>query len=159
MLCARCGGSMRSVSAFCPTCGHPVGADPGDTPPPLQAVAPPAPLPRKKRPVAVLAGMVVVLAATGAAGFLTTRSTPARIALDLTPAGPFTVAVSETADGPSRTFDGAEVLSLRPGEYFLDVVPADRGFQHKRLKVHLSSGQMLALPVVLAPAAPKTTGF
>lgn len=147
---------MRSMSAFCPTCGHSVGADPGDTP--AVRALPPAgtPAPVKKRPAAVVAGVVVVLAALGAGAFLAQRPTPAQLAITVIPEMRFHLRVSKTADGEPREFAGDQPIALRPGDYFLDVVPVDRGFQRKRLKVHLSPGQTLALPVVLAPAGPSS---
>ena len=77
-----------------------------------------------------------------------------RLLIQVTPEGSFTVTVSKLADGDGRIFDGALPIDLERGDYFIDVVPAARSHQRKRLKVHLSAGQVLTLPVVLHPMRP-----
>ena len=97
-------------------------------------------------------GLAIVLAII-AVVMLSTN--PARLAIQTTPEGPFKVTVSKTADGEGgTTYDGASAIELDPGDYFVDVVPSSKAFQRKRLKVHLSGNQMLALPVVLNPTGP-----
>jgi hypothetical protein len=82
------------------------------------------------------------------------RAASARLAIQTVPEGPFKVTIAQTVDGEGRIFDGANAIDLEPGDYFVDVIPASKQYQRKRLKVHLSSKQMLALPVVLTPSGP-----
>jgi hypothetical protein len=79
----------------------------------------------------------------------------AKLAIQTTPDGPFQVRVSSTATGESKTYDGSQAVALEPGDYFIDVVPLTRTYLPKRLKVHLSPNQLLALPVVLQPTRPE----
>lgn len=88
----------------------------------------------------------------GSGGLLPTRT--ARLAIQTTPELTFNVLVSKTADGAARTFLGSVPMELEEGDYFVDVVPESMAYQRKRLKVHLSADQMLALPVVLTAVAP-----
>ncbi len=103
-----------------------------------------------------IGGAIVIL--MGVVAVLMMASNPARLAIQTTPEGPFTVKVSKTAEGGEKTYDGAQAIELDPGDYFVDVIPASKAYQRKRLKVHLSGNQMLALPVVLNPTGPPPRG-
>ncbi len=103
-----------------------------------------------------IGGAIIIL--MGLISVLMLANNPARLAIQTTPEGPFTVKVSKTAEGGENTYDGAQAIELDPGDYFVDVIPASKAYQRKRLKVHLSGNQMLALPVVLNPTGPPARG-
>ncbi len=116
----------------------------------------PAALPEDRRKtilfVSVGVGIAIILAVIAV---ILLSTNPARLVIQTIPEGPFKVTVSKTADGEGKTYDGAQAIELDPGDYFVDVVPASKAFQRKRLKVHLGGNQMLALPpVVLNPVGP-----
>ena len=114
-----------------------------------------APMPAGRRKVILfgsIGGAATIVLAIIAVVMLTTN--PARLAIQTSPEGPFKVTVSKTAEGDGKTYDGAQAIELDPGDYYVDVVPASKLYQRKRLKVHLSGNQMLALPVVLTPTSP-----
>ncbi len=145
---------MRSSSAFCPTCGEPTGHEAADGEPGQAAVKmEPAP-PQLGKPRHLAFGIAIVLGVGLLISFVLARSAPpATLLITTTPAVEFKLRVASAPDGETAEFDGALPLPLRAGDYFLDVVPNDRAYQRKRLKVHLTSGQQLALPVVLAPSS------
>lgn len=108
--------------------------------------------------------VILVLAGTFAFGFAIVRGdllregvlrgSKATLAIATTPEGPFAMEISKSLEQPPMRVDGASPVNLPPGDYFVDVVPASKEYQRKRLKIHLSARQMLALPVVLTPTAP-----
>lgn len=145
---------MRSSSAFCPTCGEPTGHEAADGEPgPAAVKMEPAP-PQLGKPRHLALGIAIVLGVGLLISFVLARSAPpATLLITTTPAVGFKLRVASAPDGETAEFDGALPIPLRSGDYFLDVVPNDRAYQRKRLKVHLTRGQQLALPVVLAPSS------
>ena len=82
---------------------------------------------------------------------------PAKLAIAIEPDGPFTIRVSKSVSGADgKTYGGSSTIEIAPGDYFVDVIPGPL-FQAKKLKVHLSPDQKLALPVHLnlVPAEPR----
>ena len=79
----------------------------------------------------------------------------AELAIATTPEVAFVVEVRrDVPEAVPRLFDGKQSMTLEPGDYYVDVVPTSLKHQRKRLKVHLSSNQKLALPVVLNASSP-----
>lgn len=98
-----------------------------------------------------LAGLMLGYSALVPTLVLQFAENPARLAIQTQPEQPFAVVVSKTAAGGGQAFNGSQVIVLDPGDYFVDVVPSSKAFAPKKLRVHLSGNQMLALPVVLTP--------
>ena len=90
--------------------------------------------------------------AAGGGGLLPLST--ATLQISTTPEQPFKLAIARQTDGDGRTFDGAAPVQLEVGDWFVDVIPASQSFQRRRLKVHMTSGQVLMLPVELRTVSP-----
>ncbi len=133
---------------------EPARARPGSTRPPPPRLAPKGPPPKAalNKRLLVVGGLgATVLVALVVASVMLLRSNPARLVVRVEPDTPFTVKVSKlTRDQPvgnPESYDGRGAIVVDPGDYMLDVLPADKNLQPKRLKVHLTPGQILPLPV------------